>query len=242
MKIFLGRVTSGSKNKQQGGVRGTDPQGENLKSVGKNTSVADGSFLTDTSCSSSSSGSNASTEKEEDTTSTKHSGPVDLDEIDDELAQTMLIRYFEGSDDEELPSEVFKQSTNADSGSVYSSSISHDDSDGDLEFEDDDDANSGGGLGGPVDLDKLDDDYHYYDKALNDETDGLEAEDHGDSSPVDIDDMLELQLDFDSILDAHEDEFQVWRENRKVAIKFGESSRRKRKSSSWKKTETESLE
>lgn len=61
------------------------------------------------------------------------------------------------------------------------------------------------------------------------------------SCPIDLDNIYDLQTDFDIILDEHEDEFMVWEENRKKqrdSIRLGESCRYKRKLSQWCIAET----
>jgi hypothetical protein len=182
--------------------------------------------------------------------SSRRSGPVDLDEIDDMMAQGMLISYFEEEEEEVSPSK--------DNTELKCSSI------------------------GPIDLDKLEDDIHYYDDdnddgeeeeetegndgegsnangeiqrqseeistVASDEASALPVDDDDDdtidqigSSPIDLDNIHDLQTEFDMILDEHEDEFMVWEGNRKKkreTIRLGESCRYKRKPSQWRIAET----
>ncbi|KAL3914693.1 MAG: hypothetical protein SGILL_006000 [Bacillariaceae sp.] len=152
---------------------------------------------------------------------------------------------------------------------------------------------------GPIDLDLLDDDHHFYDEDRLDafleskvdtgssqekeqeqakqqkpegqldeheeEDSQSDAGDYNDddetttcaddetvggglaSGPVDMDDILDLETAFDSILDAHEDNFNVWEANRQTVNKiqraeerakrngsrYGQSLRRQRDLSRW---------
>ena len=228
------------------------------------TSTKDTSILTDSS--SDESDSRSVPEEINNNTSSvssRRSGPVDLDEIEDMMAQGMLISYFEEGEEE-------------------------DDDDDDSSSSKDNIA-SKGSLTGPIDLDKLEDDFHYYDHdddddeeeeeeiqrndnedgnvneklqlqsedivsvASDKEADALAEDDDDDddddddtidqmgSSPIDLDNIHDLQTDFNMILDEHEDEFMVWEGNRKKkreSLRLGESCRYKRQSSQWRNAET----
>ena len=182
----------------------------------------------------------------------RSSRPVDLDEVDD----MMMIEYFE-QDDNNDDNHASKQSstTTTTTGPVDLDKLEDDIHyyDDELEEEEEEEEEELCAKEDDKDDNNEEDEDHLVNYQENTATtSGDKDVVETGTSPVDMDNIHDLQSDFDTILDEHEDEFMVWTEHRarsrpksftdkkkkREPIRYGESCRRQQKSSLWATTET----